>query len=99
MNVEAIHRVDSQRENFLSIALYAAARRAEDGHIHIAEVTDILHYSITFQFFWQVICPTATYDTSQLKVGCFQQCLQCKAAYIAIAYYGCSNCLHNEMYF
>ena len=93
MDVETVHRVDPFFEQFQRETLYAAARRAENRHVHLAERFDFGGYRIVFQFFGHVRGVAAN-DTGDFEVFGRLQRLEDVFSNVAISDDGCSDLFH-----
>ena len=94
MYVVTINRVNTHSQIALSICGTLARGQGQDGHIHIAQLSNIGHHVIPLQFSRLVFRPLSSYNACHFKVVSCLQRLQCVLSYIAITHYGCSNLFH-----
>ncbi len=94
VDVEAVHGVDAEGEDFLGVFLAAACRRGEDCHVHVFQFGDVLHHLIVCEFQRLVLRSVAAHDAGYLKVGRGLESLNRELSDVAVTHYGCSNLFH-----
>lgn len=97
VDVKAVHGVDAEGQDFFGILLYAACRGAENGHVDVLQIADVVGHGVAGQFGRSVFGTSAAHDTGHLKVGGGLKGLKRIAAYVAIAHNGCSNLFHTDV--
>ena len=94
VDVEAVHGVDAEGEDFLGVLLYLAGGGGEHGHVDVLQFADVLHYGIACQFGGTVLCTLTTHHAGYLEVGRSLKGLQRIAADVSITHNGGSDFLH-----
>ena len=94
MDVEAVHGVDSECENFFGVSFHAASWSGEDGNLHIVQFLDVFDHGIFLQFFRAVLCSFSSDDAGDFKVRCCFQCLERVVSDVSVANDGCTNLFH-----
>ena len=96
VDVETVHGVDAQGEDFLGIGFDTAGGRAEEGYINVAQLANVADNGQGCQFGGTILCALTAHDACNFKIGGLLQGLEGIVANVAVAYYGGSNLLHTD---
>ena len=99
VDVEAIDGVNAQGHQALGVVGAGARRRAEEGHVDLLELRDVVDHLVGGQFEWFVLVTLTAYYACNLKIGGSLKRLDRVTSDVAVANYGGSDFLHRSLTF
>ena len=95
MNVERVYCVNAFCYNALCIFRTAACRCGKNGYINVLQFCNVVYNLVWSERQWFVFIALTSYDTCNFKVSGGFECLKCVVPDVPVAYYCCSDFLHN----